>query len=413
MRVAIDLRPLQIGHQNRGIGAYLLNLLERLPSENNVSYIFLRYGTSDPLKDFDLHIQAPYKEVVMRKRAFSKHPIKLLQYGANGLLPSYGALKKHRPNVFFQADYLLGAPHIFGCKLVTVSHDLIPLKFRQMYLPHWTKFIGFHQFKVKARVRLVLRAWFYEMKYRRGISLLRRSNSVVSVSESTKKDLVELLGIHEDHIQVIHSAASFRDESSNDTEVRAEIKHAIDSIDDPFLTYIGGTDRRRQVDELVHAFNLYNARDGRISLVLCGNEFEAGSTEINPKVKEAIENSSYSMNIHALGKVTEAEKQYVLEKTTAFVYPTLYEGFGLPLLEAMACGAPILSYKNSSIPEIAGNLPIYTDGVGGFLIYLALRKLLSAQKSDLEKTRNQSIKKAADFNWKTCAERTWSLVTSQ
>jgi hypothetical protein len=125
MRVAIDLRPLQIGHQNRGIGAYLLNLLQRLPDDPEITYLFLRYDTSEPIKDFNIPVKAGYKDIVLTKRSFNKRPDKLLRYAYDGLLPTYGSLRRYRPNVFFQADYLLGAPRMPGCKLVTVSHDLI------------------------------------------------------------------------------------------------------------------------------------------------------------------------------------------------------------------------------------------------------------------------------------------------
>lgn len=406
-RVAIDLRPLQIGHQNRGIGAYLLNLLERLPDDPSVTYLFVRYSTSNPLEDFKIQINAKHKDVVLQRHTFNKRPDKLFLFAYANLFSHYGPLRRHRPQVFFQADYLLGAPRFPGCKIVTVSHDLIPYKFRQIYLPHWTKYLGFHQFKLKSRLRLILRAWYYEMKYAQGVKLLKRSSAIISVSDSTKSDLLNLLGFKDRGIKVIHSAASFREGNEEDI-IRPEIKKQVEGLRAPYVCYVGGTDRRRQVDELVYAFNLYNARIAPLSLVLCGNEFEENSKEINPLVKSAIEDSSYKSNILSLGRISEAEKKFVLTHASAFVYPTLYEGFGLPLLEALACGTRIISYKNSSIPEIAGDLPIYTEATGGYAIFETLVKHIATPVD--AKYRDKAMKRAKTFDWDVAARRTWDTV---
>lgn len=408
MKVAIDLRPLQIGHQHRGIGAYLLNLLERLPENDSHSYVFLRYNTSEPLKDFEIDVPGKFEEVVLKKHSFSKHPVRLIQYGVANLLPVYNRLLQHQPDVFFQSDYLLGGPRSSHCRVITVAHDLIPYRFRQIYLPPWRKFYSFRQFKLKSRLRLMLRAWYYEQKYKHGVALLHRSDTIISVSESTADDLTELLQLPRQKIKVIYSAASFRDNSAEDS-IRPEVKEAVDNIKQPFIAYVGGTDMRRQIDELVFAFNLYNARVSALALVLCGNEFEIGSTEINPAADKAIKESSYADNIYRLGRITEAEKKYILTKASAFVYPTLYEGFGLPILEAMQCATPVISYKNSAIPEIAGDNALYTDGTGGYAIFLAIQELLN----NISTWRQLALvgqKHAEKFNWEKSAQETWGLV---
>lgn len=414
MVIAIDLRPLQIGHQNRGIGAYLLNLLHRLPEDKEIKFIFIRHETSKPLEDFNIAVKSDYEELIILKHAFSKNPIKLLRYGIATLLPNFSGLRKHKPDVFFQTDYLLGAPRIRGCRIVTVSYDLIPLKFKQIYLPGWRKYLSFKQLSFKKRLRAILRSWFYALKYKRGAGVLKRSNKIVSISENTKKDLIDLLSIEPKCITVIYPAPSFMNFSESDDAIRPSVKKLIDEINGPFITYIGGTDMRRQIDELVLGFNLYNARVSPLSLVLGGNEFELNSKEISDKAKKAIESSSYNASIHRLGKISESEKAYILNKTAAFVYPTLYEGFGLPLLEAMACGARVITYNNSSIPEIANNYPTYTRGVGGYNIYLALADLLhnNLSQQEAEKYSKAAAAHAHSFSWDKCAESTWNTVVA-
>jgi glycosyltransferase involved in cell wall biosynthesis len=412
VKVAIDLRPLQIGHQNRGIGAYLLNILSRLPEDSDTTYIFLRYNYSDPIKNFNIKVSANYKEVVLNKHSFSKNPIKLIPYVITGLFPSYGKLRRHRPSVFFQVDYLLGTPRIWGCRVVTVSHDLIPFRFKQLYLPSWRKYIHHRQLRLRSRFRLVMRSLFYSVKYRKGVGTLRRSDEILAVSQSTKNDLVELIGINPNKVSVIYSAASFRNNAEDDLVVRPEIKNIIESISGNFITYVGGTDLRRQITELVQAFNLYNARIGNLSLVLCGNEFEIDSKEINHHVKKSIKYSSYKHNIYRMGRVSEAEKQYILSKARAFVYPTLYEGFGLPVLEALACGTEVLTYRNSSLEEIAGKYAVFTSGDGSYSIYKSLTKLLE-KPAQPKSWKDSAIKYANSYSWEKCANETWSHVLNR
>jgi glycosyltransferase involved in cell wall biosynthesis len=410
MKIAIDLRPLQIGHQDRGIGAYLLNLLEYLPEDANISYLFLRYDVSEPLVDFEIDVPVQHEEVVFKKHVVSKHPTRLIRYLASNFTPGYQKVLRHKPDVFFQVDYLLGAPKSRHCQVVAVAHDLIPFKFKQIYLPSHKKYFGFRQLSYVVRARLIFRAWFYEKKYKKGVALLKRASKIISVSSNTRNDLESILGIEKQRVTTIYSAASFRS-SEEDLVIREEIKQTIDKLEEPFITYVGGTDLRRQIDELVYAYNLYNARHQKINLVLCGNEFEKNCKEINQSAKRAIDTSSYSDGIFALGKVTEAEKEYIMSKTAAFVYPTLYEGFGLPLLEAMQCGAPLISYKNSSIPEIAGDAALYTKGTGAYPIFAALENIFS-NPSDTKKRTALGIKNSRRFRWDTCASKTWDLVVA-
>lgn len=406
MKIAVDLRPLQIGHQNRGIGAYMLNVLEAMPLDADHEYVFLRYNTSNPAEDYKIGHGRPYKEVILKKRSFSRHPVKLISYGLGLLLPVFSKVMRHRPDVFLQFDYLLGAPRSRRCKKVTIAHDLIPLRLKGMYLPSWKKYIGFRQIRLRGRVRLVVRSWFYERKYSNGMKLFRKSSVVISVSKNTTQDLITIAKVKEEKIKTIYSAASFRDDKS---KVGDKISDLIRGMTNPYLVYIGGTDRRRQIDELVYAFNLYSGRQKPLSLILAGNEFTKDSTTISPIAKHAILSSSYTENIHMLGKISEAEKRYILEHAAAFIYPTLYEGFGLPIVEAMQAGCPVITYKNSSIPEIAGDAALFTENPDGYAIYQQLCVLIDNEKLAKE-LQARGVKQAEKFSWKNANKEIWQLI---
>ncbi|MDQ5981980.1 MAG: hypothetical protein QG570_745, partial [Patescibacteria group bacterium] len=251
MKIAIDLRPLQVGHQDRGIGSYILNILKEIPTEN-IEYIILRYSKSDPVKDYSINFGKEYKDVVVVHNKFGRSPKELILYIKDLMFPVHNKLRMYRPNIYIQFDYLFGAPRLLNCKTYVVAYDLIPFKLKNLYLPSWKKFIYFRQLRIRSRLRQSVRAFFYEHKYRKALKFLRRANGVISISNSTTKDLIEIAKVKSKNINTIYLAASFR-ESEKDLFLRDIIKNLVDDIDGNFITFIGGTDKRRQVTELISA----------------------------------------------------------------------------------------------------------------------------------------------------------------
>lgn len=401
MKIAIDLRPLQIGHQNRGIGMYLLNILKYMPSD--AEYIFLRFDSSDPVDDYNLSNGTPYEDVVVKRVGFSRKPIGLIRFIVYLLTPKFSRIKQLCPDIFFQTDYLLGVPHKSSIQTIVVAYDLIPLRFRSMYLPHWKKYLHYAQFRVRARIRLMVRAYYYQSKYNRGLRTLRHADKVISISETTTKDLKSIARVNPGNIQTIYLAPSFlTGDSSGPTN---STKKTIEPIKGNYLVFVGGTDLRRRAHELVFAFNLLNARGIEMHLVLAGNEFVEDSKEINPIAKKAIESSSYRERIHLMGKISEADKLYVLQNAFAFVYPTIFEGFGLPLLEAMHAHCPVITFRNEATQEIAQEAAIYTrsdDGIG------ILEAVLAILNDPAERTAmiRRGDARYPDFSWDSTGQQT-------
>ncbi len=410
MKIAVDLRPLQIGHENRGIGTYLLNVLEYFPKNSDEhSYIFIRYRSSNPMKDLDIADGRIYEEVLLRKIPFSPKPKGFLKFLINELSPKFTKLRKFHPDVFFQPDYLLGVPKIKDCRTIIVAYDLIPLRFKSMYLPEPKRFRRARHLRLRTRIRLTLRAYFYRRKYQSGIKILRTCDRILSISKNTTKDLIELGSVQRDKIRTIPLAASFL--NSNQPDVSSNATRVISNLNKPYITFIGGTDKRRQVDKLVGAFNMLRGRGLDLGLVLAGNEFVEDSAQLSTLTKKEIEKSSYKDSIVMLGKISEADKYFMLSHSKAFVYPTLYEGFGLPILEAMQAGCPVITYKNSSIPEVSGDAVLYVDIRSTLGIFHALEKLFSSDSlanSLIEKGKKQSSK----FTWERNGKKTWNEITS-
>lgn len=407
MRVALDLRPLQVGHENRGIGNYLVNILQYFPKDS-VEYIVIRYSKSDPLHDFNIPIKnSPYKEIVLTEKKFSKKPLQLLRFILGYFEPIYFKIIIQRPNIYIQPDFLFGLPRAFWIEKVVISYDLIPLLFKNMYLPHWSRFAKQRQRRIRNRIRLSLRAYYHSHRYEKGLRTLRRADKIVSISQTTTNDIIRLGHIKPEKIRTIYLAPSFSKITTKPDRLGSieEIK----KINKRYLFFIGGTDSRREVHEIVFAHNMLNARGINFDLVLAGNEFVPDSKEMSTMTKSAIEASSYKDRIHLLGKVDEYEKRLAFEHAFAFVFPTLYEGFGLPILEAMQCKTPVITYTNPATKEIAGDAALYTEENNGHGIYNSVVSLLENRKLTAELTR-LGVNHVNSFSWDRTGNETVNYI---
>lgn len=406
MKIAIDLRPLQLGHQNRGIGSYLINIMKYFPNDKT-EYIFLRFDESNPITDYSIGVDKKYSEIIYKRIRFSKSLKGAILFGLNICKPKFTELINQQPDIFFQPDYLLGIPKSHEITTIIVSYDLIPIIFKDMYMPSWKKFWRLHNLRFRKRLLLSLRAYYYENKYKKGIKALRKVDKIISISNTTTDDLVNITKINKNKISTIYLAPSFADNYHIDSS--ATITELVNKIDDKYLIFIGGTDQRRKVGELVYAFNLLNARGHDINLVLAGNEFVENSNELENTVKKDIESSSYKDKIYMLGKISESDKSMLLKHAFAFVYPTLYEGFGLPILESMISSCPVILFKNKATLETAGDAAEYTKTTDGLGIYKSVVKLL--ENSERRKILiDKGLARSKNYSWDETGRQTMEII---
>lgn len=201
---------------------------------------------------------------------------------------------------------------------------------------------------------------------------LRSAAHVIVVSEATRRDLLELYRVPEDRVTVIHHGLDERIRPAPQAEV--ERVRRTYGIDGPYLAFIGGIEPRKNLPRLVRAF----ARlDDPPTLVLAGasvpwnpegrDELGATLRELPPTVRRRVVLPGY------LG---QEDKVPLLTGAEALVFPSLYEGFGFPVLEAMACGTPVLTSSVSSLPEVAGDAAVLVDPRDEEEIAAGMRRLL-------------------------------------
>jgi glycosyltransferase involved in cell wall biosynthesis len=406
MKIAIDLRPLQLGHQNRGIGSYLINIMKYFPNDKT-EYIFLRFDESNPIIDYSIGADKQYSEIIYKKVKFNKSLKGAILFGLNIFRPKFTELINQQPDIFFQPDYLLGIPKSHRIITIIVSYDLIPIIFKDLYLPSWKKFWRLHNLRFRKRLLMSIRAYYYEKKHQKGIKTLRKADKIISISNTTTDDLVDVANVNKNKISTIYLAPSFADNYHIDSSVM--ITKLVNEIDGKYLIFIGGTDQRRKVGELVYAFNLLNARGYDMNLVLAGNEFVENSSELENTVKKDIESSSYKDKIHMLGKISESDKSMLLKHAFAFVYPTLYEGFGLPILESMASSCSVILFENKATKETAGDAAEYTKTMDGLGIFESVVKLIDSNKRR-KMLIDKGLARSKNYSWDKAGHETMKII---
>jgi len=213
----------------------------------------------------------------------------------------------------------------------------------------------------------------------------------MSVSKSTKNDLRKYFNVPDSKIKVAHNGVDVKVLKTNEHQ---DVKNMPTK---PYLLFIGAGDARRRVEDAVAAFNSLKA-DGRdIQLVLVGENFQSPEKIPNPVLRKAVMGSSYLDDILMLGYVDDMTKQKLYKSAIAFVYPTKYEGFGIPILEAMLLECPIITYKNSSTSEVGGDCAIYAKNLEE--MRLNIEKLIDQSPSDRKKFIMSAKKHAETFTW--------------
>lgn len=246
---------------------------------------------------------------------------------------------------------------------------------------------------------------FWERIYMRGT--IKKScnwaSEIISVSENTKKDLMNLYKVDEKKISVIYEGYSLchsgLDPESQGAQWQSEILKQVQDDNVPYLLFVGRIEERKNIFNIVKAFEILKDKyDIPHKLVLAGKTgfgFE--------QIKSQILNSKYQREILELGFVEEDEKWELLKKADVFVFPTLYEGFGIPILEAQSVGCSVVASNNSSVPEVAADSALLADPRSPQNIAENIYDLISN-----ESLKNVIIAKGLDnvkkFSWDKCTQ---------
>jgi len=231
---------------------------------------------------------------------------------------------------------------------------------------------------------------------------------VLTISESSKRDIVKYLGIPESRVRVTYLAAEARYSPRRDPVDEAALRRNHPDLPQEYVLYLGGFDARKNIETLLQVYTWVQETIGHeYPLVIAGRLPDKRSSRDDffhdPRViMKALEVEDV---VRCIGPVAEEDKPALYRGAMAFLYPTRYEGFGLPALEALACGVPVVGSNASSVPEIVGGAGMLVDpddarSMAGSLIAVVTEYELHEKLSDA------AVKQAARFSWEKCARET-------
>lgn len=316
-------------------------------------------------------------------------------------LPNY---LSHRPNVAFEVVSLPRPVRLLWEQLV------LPFKVRSydvlhspVYVAPFLKFtryvlteLDMSVFVEPAKYSLVKRIYFRTM-----IPLsCRRVDKILAISNSAASDLRRILKIPAS--KVVTSPLGIRADLNriNDRKVLAKVKSKLD-LPDKYILFLGVLEPRKNVAGLVDAFAKISSKVD-LDLVIAGSR---GFGWNNKRVYELVRKYGLASRIHFVGTVEEADKAALYSLATIFVYPSFYEGFGIPVLEAMACGVPVITSKGSSLEEISGGAAILINPRDQNALAQGIKKIFH-DKNLSRRLVKLGFVNARKYNWSATAKET-------
>ena len=325
MKIAFDSK--RIFHNFRGLGTYSRNVVEGLIkyySEND--YLLLTPTIKDD-RGISWKDKYPEVEVIEPGNIFSKKLHSIWRtFAWKGIVSDKGCDLYH--GLSHELPY--GIEKINIKKIVTI-HDLLFLRYPQNF-------------------RTIDRA-LYLKKFKYSCE---KSDLIISICEQTKRDLQEFLNVDPKKIRVVYQSCHdifFREKTENEKDIFRQNLN----LPEKFILYVGALEENKNIITLINAFSML--KDGSISLVIVGS-----GDRYKKKIIEEIERLDIGSRIRLLDNVVKFEELPVLYQCAeVFVLPSFFEGFGLPIVEALASGTPVITSKGSCFPEAGGSYTQYVD----------------------------------------------------
>ena len=257
-------------------------------------------------------------------------------------------------------------------KRVTIIHDLTPILFPQH-----------HRWHSQLLQKIFLKG------------ILKRTHFVITNSQNTSKDLETFYPFTKGKNRWIYLGKESLYQPTFDEEVLKELE-----IHRPYFLFVGTIEPRKNLVRLLSAYEAFKIKTGaEVDLVIAG-----GMGWKSEEFRSALEDNPYKANIHLPGYVKKEHLPVLYSHCMAFIYPSLYEGFGFPVLEAMACGAPVLCSDISSLPEVGGEVAHYFDPEDEAAMCRLMEQVYVYSEAERDSIHQQSLTRAARFSWKTYAD---------
>ena len=350
------MRPLQGPSAGRGVGSYARGLLKGLIAEGFDSRLTLL---------LDAGFDEPSLPAGRYKLAGSRRRYRGQFAAYEEAVALRADLDRIKPDVYHAIDFRL--PGRSPCPVVVTLHDLIP----------WAwggpRMLGER-----------LRFW-------PGKRLLKRADLVIAVSKATAADAERIAGVDARRVRVVPEAADEMFEPKSGAQARVK---ELWGVEHGYLLFVGALDARKDPASLLRA--LAAAREVRpaLQLVIAGERGRQAPSSMPGATM--------------LGRVDDTQLADLYSAAGCFVFPSRYEGFGLPCLEAMACGCPVAAFRNSSLPEVVDDAGVLVDDGDA----VALGRAAAEMSSEPERWRQAGLQRAKQFSWRKAARATIAAYES-
>ena len=235
--------------------------------------------------------------------------------------------------------------------------------------------------------------------------VLRGAARVMAVSQFTKSEIEKLLAIPDARIEVVYNAIDERFLHGHATEADRQLIAERYQVNYPFLLYAGAIRPHKNVVRIIEAFSALKSelakerRFADLKLIIIGDDLSN-----NPRLRRTVVSGGVQNDVRFLGFVPIEVLRIFYDEAKVFVFPSLYEGFGLPPLEAMAHGTPVVTSNVSSLPEVVGNAAVLVNPENVFEIMRALHRVLM-DRTLRERMKERGYTQATKFSWETSVRR--------
>jgi glycosyltransferase involved in cell wall biosynthesis len=242
---------------------------------------------------------------------------------------------------------------------------------------------------------------------------IRQADLIATVSEYSKQEIVQYFKIPESRIRIISEAARpvFKVLSTNNGYVSTLAKYGLQP-DMRFLLYVGGISPHKNLNTLIDAFKkmVEDGKAGDLKLVLVGDYADDPFFSAYPKLRKQVQGSGLADRILFTGFVPDGDLAYLYNAAALLVFPSLEEGFGLPAIEAMACGTAVAASSTSSLPEVIGSAGAYFDPRNVANMCDVIIGVLS-DEPQRQRMKASGLERSRHFGWKRAAEETLAIFT--
>lgn len=245
--------------------------------------------------------------------------------------------------------------------------------------------------------------WLDNWRYRWMLPwVARRADVVLTDSECSRRDLIHYLALPKPQVRTIYLGGDLRFRPVTDVNALSAMR-ARYKIEHPYLLYVGGVNARKNIARLLEAFAQVRARQPDVRLVIGGKrQWQTG------EIDRTFQRLNLADAVQWTGYVRDEDLPALYSGAAAFVFPSLYEGFGLPPLEAMACGTPVITSNVSSLPEVVGDAALTVDPYDVGALAAAIERALTDEPLRAE-LRARGLARAAQFTWERAARDTMNV----